>query len=254
MGEANLDRRVVLGAAAAIAGISIAGAQAAAFDSDSQRTRKDAFMNIRSMISLPASKMISEAQNLSQKSSEPYLLNHVMRSWIFGALLAEKDGSQPDPELLAVSTLLHDLGLTDTFATNDNRFEVDGANAARSFLQAYGLLPADVQIVWDAISLHSTRSIALHKGPVVSLCHSGVQVDVSGNRYDAIEPSVMEQILQAYPRLSFKKNLTSCLCGIVRRKPTTTFDNFMHDFGERYVPGYQAVSSVDRLNNAPFES
>jgi hypothetical protein len=65
---------------------------------------------------------------------------------------------------------------------------------------------------------------------------------------------MMEHILHAYPRLSFKKNLTSCLCGIVRRKPTTTFDNFMHDFGERYVSGYQAVSSVDRLNNAPFES
>jgi hypothetical protein len=86
------------------------------------------------------------------------------------------------------------------------------------------------------------------------LCHSGVQVDVSGIRYDAIEPSLMRHILQDYPRLSFKKNLTSCLCGIIRRKPTTTFDNFMNDFGQRYVDGYQAVSSVDRLNNAPFES
>ena len=211
-------------------------------------------MKIRAVISLPDSMMVSEAQDLVQKSSEPYLFNHVMRSWIFGALLAEKDGLKPDPELLAVSVLLHDLGLTDTYATNDNRFEVDGANAARSFLQEYRLTPTDVQIVWDAIALHSTRSIALHKGPVVSLCHSGVQVDVSGIQYDAIEPSVMEQILHAYPRLSFKKNLTSCLCGIVRRKPTTTFDNFMHDFGERFVSGYQAVSSVDRLNNAPFES
>lgn len=237
-----------------MAGASIGGAQAASFENDSQRTKRDAVMNIRAVISLPDSKMVSEAQELAQKSSEPYLFNHVMRSWIFGALLAKKDGSKPDPELLAVSALLHDLGLTDTYTTNDNRFEVDGANAARSFLQAYGLSAIDVQLVWDAISLHSTRSIALHKGPVVAFCHSGVQVDVSGNRYDAIEPSVMEQILRAYPRLSFKKNLTSCLCGIVRRKPTTTFDNFMHDFGERFVSGYQAVSSVDRLNDAPFGS
>ena len=164
---------------------------------------------------------------------------------------AFEEGSQRNS---AVSVLLHDLGLTDKYATNDNRFEVDGANAARSFLQAYKLTPADIQLVWDAIALHSTRSIALHKGPVVSLCHSGVQVDVSGIQYESIEPSVMEHILHAYPRLSFKKNLTSCLCGIVRRKPTTTSDNFMHGFGERYVSGYQVVSLVDRLNNAPFES
>jgi HD superfamily phosphodiesterase len=211
-------------------------------------------MNIRTVIKLPDSKMVSDAQELARKSSEPYLFNHVMRAWIFSALLAKAEIAPPDPELLAVSSLLHDLGLTDKYETHDNRFEVDGANAARSFLQAYRLKSADVQLVWDAIALHSTRSIALHKESVVSLCHSGVQVDVSGIRYDAIEASVMEQILYAYPRLSFKKNLTSCLCGIVRRKPTTTFDNFMHDFGERYVSGYQAVSSVDRLNNAPFES
>jgi HD domain len=211
-------------------------------------------MNIRAIISLPDSKMVSDAQELARNSSEPYLFNHVMRSWIFSALLAKAEADRPDPELLAVSVLLHDLGLTDKHETHDHRFEVDGANAARSFLQTYRLKSTDVQLVWDAIALHSTRSIALHKEPVVSLCHSGVQVDVSGIQYDAIEPSVMEQILHAYPRLSFKKNLTSCLCGIVRRKPTTTFDNFMHDFGERYVSGYQAVSSVDRLNNAPFES
>jgi hypothetical protein len=210
-------------------------------------------MNIRAIISLPASKMVSDAQELARNSSEPYLFNHIMRSWIFSALLAKAEVDRPDPELLAVSVLLHDLGLTEKYETHDHRFEVDGANAARSFLQTYRLKSTDVQLVWDAIALHSTRSIALNKEPVVSLCHSGVQVDVSGIQYDAIEPSVMEQILHAYPRLSFKKNLTSCLCGIVRRKPTTTFDNFMHDFGERYVSGYQAVSSVDRLNNAPFE-
>ena len=211
-------------------------------------------MNLRAVISLPDSKMVSDAQELARNSSEPYLFNHVMRSWIFSALLSEAGIARPDPELLAVSVLLHDLGLTEKYETHDNRFEVDGANAARSFLQAYGLQFTEVQLVWDAIALHSTRSIAVHKEPVVSLCHSGVQVDVSGIRYDEIEPSVMEQVLHAYPRLSLKTNLTSCLCGIVRRKPATTFDNFMHDFGERYVSGYRAVSSVDRLNNAPFES
>jgi hypothetical protein len=211
-------------------------------------------MEVSSVIGVPDSKIVDDAREIARQSSEPYLFNHVMRSWLFAAVLSKQAEVQPDPELLAVAALLHDLGLTEKYATDDKRFEVDGADAARSFLQSYRLTPGDVQLVWDAIALHSTRSIALHKGPVVSLCHCGVQVDVSGLQYDAIEPSLMKHILHDYPRLSFKKNLTTCLCAIVRRKPATTSDNFMRDFGERYVSGYQALSPVDRLNNAPFES
>jgi HD superfamily phosphodiesterase len=72
-------------------------------------------MNIRTVIKLPDSKMVSDAQELARKSSEPYLFNHVMRAWIFSALLAKAEIAPPDPELLAVSSLLHDLGLTDKY-------------------------------------------------------------------------------------------------------------------------------------------
>lgn len=131
---------------------------------------------------------------------------------------------------------------------------MDGANAARAFLQSHRLSPADAQSVWDAIALHTTRSIALHKEPVVALCHHGVQVDISGLQYELIEPAVRRQILHDYPPLSLKSHLTKCLCAVVRRKPDTTYDNFLRDFGSRYVPGYRIRSSVERLDKAPFDS
>jgi hypothetical protein len=37
------------------------------------------------------------------------------------------------------------------------------------------------------------------------------------------------------------------------RRPESTYDNFARDFGERFVPGYQAQSTVDLLLEAPFE-
>jgi hypothetical protein len=35
--------------------------------------------------------------------------------------------------------------------------------------------------------------------------------------------------------------------------PQVSFDNFLRDFGVRYVPGYTPISAVDLLLNAPFE-
>ena len=58
--------------------------------------------------------------------------------------------------------------------------------------------------------------------------------------------------LSAYPRLDMKNMLTTWLCGIAKNHPNTTRDNFIADFGIKYIPGYTRVSSVDLLHQAPF--
>ena len=197
------------------------------------------------------SALVKEAIDLAQTYSAPYLFNHVMRSWLFGAAVAAKTHSQADPELVALAAVLHDLGLTKQFAGAE-RFEVDGANAARSFLVGRGIGPREVQLVWDAIALHTTFSIALHKEPEVALCCSGIAIDIVGYGLEQIEPRQTAAILAAYPRLALKEQFKEALCSVVRSKPQTTYDNFVRDIGERYVPGYQAPSGADRLQNAPF--
>jgi len=50
-----------------------------------------------------------------------------------------------------------------------------------------------------------------------------------------------------------KNQLTACLCDIAEKHPNTTRDNFIADFGLKYVPGYtRGGSSVDFLHRAPF--
>src|ERR1700674_1269209 len=91
--------------------------------------------------------LVREALDLARSSSEPYLFNHVMRSWLFAVLLSEETKSALDPEVLAVSTILHDLGMTDRY-TGAERFEVDSSNAARSFLKERGIRAQPTQLAW----------------------------------------------------------------------------------------------------------
>ena len=195
--------------------------------------------------------LVRDAVELSRSLLEPYLFNHVMRSWLFGILLSEGAKPAPDPELLAVSAVLHDLGLTDRYSA-ENRFEVDGANAARAFLKDRGISTQQTQVVWDAIALHTTPSIALHKEPEVVMTHSGITVDVIGIGLDRIPQDKLRAVLTEFPRLVFKNQFKERLCSVVRRKPATSFDNVLRDFGSRYIEGFTAPSFADLFANAPF--
>ena len=52
--------------------------------------------------------------------------------------------------------MFHDIGLTGRYLRSRDRFEVDGANAARDFLRGSGIPEAGIELVWDAIALHTT--------------------------------------------------------------------------------------------------
>jgi hypothetical protein len=159
----------------------------------------------------------------------------------------------PDPELVAFAALLHDLGLTEKYAA-EARFEVDGANAAKSFLNARGVAPQQVQLVWDAIALHAHGTIALYKEPEVSVIFDAVAVDAVGYAFDRIPANQMKAILAEFPRLGMKKGITACFTKVAREKPETTFDNNLRDFGLRFVDGYKvAYTGPDLIANVPFE-
>ena len=201
---------------------------------------------------LPDTPLISRAIEYVQDNSEPYLFNHVMRSWLFAVTLAEQKGEPYDAEVLAVATLLHDLGLTKA-VSGPLRFEVEGANAARAFVRKEGVNEHRTQLVWDSIALNSTPSICLHKETEAALCTLGVGVDWGGWGYDSIPEASMARIIEEFPRLGMKHHFAHAVCRIVEARPETTYDNFARDFGERFVPDYDPPSTVDVLLESPFE-
>ena len=195
--------------------------------------------------------LVTRAMDYARAHSEPYLFNHAVRSWLFAVRLGELQGVTCDAEVVAVGSLLHDLGLTNSFA-GPKRFEIEGADAARTFAREHGLDDRRVQLIWDSVALNSTPSIGMYKQPEVALCMAGIVLDFGGPQYDRIPPDEMKSILAAFPRLDMKRCFTESICGLVKAKPETTYDNFARDFGERFVPGYTRPSTVDFLWDAPF--
>ncbi len=198
------------------------------------------------------SPLISRAMEYARTNSEPVLFNHAVRSWLFAVRLGQLDGIAYDAEVVAVGSLLHDLGLTDHL-TGPRRFEIEGADAARAFAREQGLDDRRVRLVWDTVALNSTPSLALYKEAEVALATAGIALDFGGLQYDRIPPDEIKSVLAAFPRLDLKRAFTDSVCRIVETRPATTYDNFARDFGERFVPGYQAPSTVDFLMQAPFD-
>ena len=203
-------------------------------------------------ISLPDSPLMTEVLDYARSLYPPYLFNHAMRSWLFAAKLGELTHMKCDLEVVAVGTILHDIGLT-AGVPGPHRFEVNGAVAALSFLGERGLGGPRGRLVWDLIALNSTPSIALHKEVEVALGTMGIGLDWGGFGFEQIAPADMAEILAAFPRLEMKRRFAETCAHLVAAKPETAFDNFLRDFGERFVPGYRPTSTVDLLMNAPFE-
>jgi hypothetical protein len=200
---------------------------------------------------VPDTPLIARAIEYARLHSEPYLFNHVMRSWLFAVSIAEQKQVGHDAEVLAVATVLHDLGLAEAFS-GPLRFEIEGANAARRFAQSVGVDERRAQLIWDGVALNSTPSIGLYKEIEISLCTSGIGLDWGGWGYELLPASRIAEVVDAFPRLDMKQRFSRAVCGVVETRPTTTYDNFARDFGERFVPGYKHPSAVDLLMNSPF--
>jgi hypothetical protein len=202
-------------------------------------------------VSVPDTPMIAAALEYAQRLSEPYLFNHAMRSWLFAARIGQLKNIDCDQEVVAVGTILHDVGLTEG-VSGPNRFEVNGADAARSFIKERGFSDHRSQLIWDLVALNSTPSIALHKEPEVALGTMGIGLDWGGFGLESIPAADIAEIVSAFPRLKMKHRFAETCRHLVTRRPETSYDNFLSDFGDRFVPGYRRMSTVDVLMNAPF--
>jgi hypothetical protein len=205
-------------------------------------------------VMVPDSKLAREATELVHDTESPLLFNHSTRVYYFGALAGKRRALKFDPELLYIGAMFHDMGLTPQYRSKSDRFEVDGANAARAFLRRHNISQQEIDTVWTAIALHTTPGIPQYMHPVVALLTNGVEMDVLGIAYSEFSDADREAIVAAYPRSKrFKEDIIQTFYDGIKHKPKTTFGNVKADVLADKDPKFQRMNFCNVIRGSQWK-
>ena len=204
-------------------------------------------------IPIPDSTIAREATELVRDISTPLLFDHSRRVFLWASLQGEKLALDYDPELLYLGAMFHDVGLIEGHRSEHERFEIDGANAAREFLEGHGLPEERVMTVWESIALHTTPEIPRYKQPEVRLVTLGVEYDVLGRHFEELTAEQRADVLEAHPRAGFKEGIIEAFSAGMRDKPETAFGTMNTDILEATVTGYWRPNFCDMIRTSRLD-
>jgi hypothetical protein len=153
-------------------------------------------------VTVPDTDVVSRALESVRSESNPFLFNHVVRSWLYAVRLGQLQDLSYDPEVVAVGTLFHDIG----------RFVLEAADMASDFARSVGMGGQRARLVWHCVALNSSRCLALSREVESVLCSEGTTVDIEGAASGRVPAAEMELILNEFPRLLQEPNLGE-FCG-----------------------------------------
>ncbi|KAF3059764.1 hypothetical protein GL218_04638 [Daldinia childiae] len=211
------------------------------------------------------------AREFARNHSDDATYKHQVRAWLFGSQIIANNETllnTVDIEVQAVAAILHDLGWDQTpdspVTSLDKRFEVDGAIASTEFLKKYGGENWDhrrIQLVFDAIALHTTRTIAYYKEPEVYVTSQGIAIDYNGPER-GVTNQTWQNIVTEYPNFDLIQATNETFTFVCAKKPSVTWgktnptdkfyisanyaylDTQLQPWGDRYVPGYKESQSL----------
>ena len=206
-------------------------------------------------VRIPDSRLAREITELVRDTESALLFHHSSRVYYWGALAGKRRGLTFDHELLYAGAMFHDMGLTPGHSSAHERFEVDGANAARDFLRIHGIGQHDIDTVWTAIALHTTPGIPQHMHPVVALVTAGVEMDVLGLAYGEYSDEQREAVVHAHPRSGqFKEDIIQAFYDGIKRKPDTTFGNVKADVLADKDPAFRRGNFCSVIRGSAWRS
>lgn len=203
-------------------------------------------------IEIPDTPIAKDATELVRAAADDLLFHHSRRVYLWGSLKARHRGLDVDPEAAYVGAMFHDLGLTPKYRTKDRRFEIDGAELARTFLLERGYSEYDARQVWYAIALHTTPELPMHLAPEIAVVTLGVETDVLGFDLDQITEDEIRAVTAAHPRPDFKKGIVKAFYDGMKDRPDSTFGTMNDDVIAHFEPGFQRADFVSIIQDSAW--
>lgn len=205
----------------------------ASADSSHQRTPYNYPTRTIAGVSVVDTPIVQAAEQFAISHTSHAIYKHIMRSWLYGVLMIDANQTLSegvDREVHAIASILHDLGwdqtANSTVISPDKRFEVDGAIAARKFIENHDVGGEwghqRVQLVWDAIALHTERSIAYFKELDVQVVSKGISMDFSGPSF-GVSPDKYNAVEHEFPKNDLKDSVNQTFIWLCQTKPATTY-------------------------------
>lgn len=154
-------------------------------------------------VRLPDSALAKAAETEARETLSDTMLEHSVRTYFFGRVLAGIDGASYDDELVYVSSLLHDIRLESP--SPGRCFAVRGGEYAAGFATRHGASHDRAQAIGAAISAHQTPGVSDDLGNPGGFVSAGAAADVIGARVGELAPDWVAELLHRHPRHDFKR-------------------------------------------------
>lgn len=245
-------RHIFAGACSALAivGSTVAPDEAAA----AQAAIPSSYMTSDiSNVKVPSSKLARDAARVVRSAEGELLFQHSMRVYYWAVLAGKRKALAFNPDLLFVAAMFHDYGLTAGYGESHQRYEVDGADAARDFLHRHGVTEAKAQKIWLAISLHTTNGVSSHLYPIASLLAEAANMDLVGAGFNEFTPAQRAAIEAAHPREpQFADDFMQALYNSLKHRPETTQGTGLADVMAYKDPAFQLRNFSRLMLNSPW--
>ncbi len=194
----------------------------------------------------PDSEAATRAAQACRDVSPAYLYNHCERSYGWARILGAQLDLKPDPELLYVAAMFHDLGLTQAHGSGTDRpacFSLISADEAKRNLLDLSWDEARVDQVCEAITLHLNLGVDLRYGPEAHLLNLATALDTTGLRKWKLTRDDVAMVIDRHPRLDQNTAIACCWKDEADNHPRS-----------RAAWLERKVNFSRRLQRAPFES
>lgn len=202
-------------------------------------------------VNVPDTPLADEATAVARSCEPIEIFNHSLRTYLFAELIAQAKGIAHDSEIVYVASILHDTGLSATYMSASDPFEVDSANVVKELLAKHSVAGSRRDLAWDAAALHDNAGIAQHKQAEVMLVNSGVGADFGGFS-DILSQAQIAAVFKAAPRKDFINVFINAAAAVAQKKPQSTAHSFVADVGYCKVRGFHLPSFCDEVKSDPY--